>query len=61
MLEDDVPTLWSLTCPRCGEMVAVEMPLDHEAAPGVGRCSAGHELLTFDSDTLGRLVGAAPR
>ena len=59
MLDVEVPTVASLTCPRCAEVVTVEMPLEGEAETGIGQCSAGHDLVTFESDTLGRLVGAS--
>jgi hypothetical protein len=58
MFESDAPTLGFLACPRCGEVVEVDMSLDSEASAR-GKCSAGHDLLTFESDTLGLLVGAS--
>jgi hypothetical protein len=58
MDEERFPTVWSLTCPRCGEVVTVEMPLEGERVPGIGRCRAGHDLLTFDGDTAGTLAVA---
>jgi len=58
MYEERFPTVWSLTCPRCGEVVTVEMPLEGEDVPGIGHCSGGHDLLTFDSDTVGTLAVA---
>ena len=59
MLEERFPAVWSLTCPSCGELVTVEMPMDGEDLPGIGRCSAGHDLLTFESDTVGKLSDGA--
>jgi hypothetical protein len=42
-------------------VVHVELPLDGGDAPGIGRCSAGHDLLTFERDTIGTLaVGRVP-
>ena len=61
MDEERFPIVWSLTCPSCGEVVAVAMPFDSEDVPGIGRCSAGHDLLTFESDTAGTLVGGIAR
>ena len=61
MFEERFPAVWSLTCPRCGEVVTVEMPLDRDDVPGIGRCSAGHDLLTFEGDTVGTLVGGVAR
>ncbi len=59
MDEERFPTVWSLICPRCGEVVAVEMP--EEGVPGIGHCSAGHDLLTFEADTVGTLaLGRTP-
>jgi hypothetical protein len=61
MDEQRFPTVWCLTCPCCGEVVHVELPLDGGDAPGIGRCSAGHDLLTFERDTVGTLaVGRVP-
>ena len=59
MFEEKAPTVGSLTCPECGEVVPVEISLDLETAEGVCRCSEGHELFSFEADTLGRLVGAS--
>ncbi len=58
MHEEGFPTVWSLSCPRCGEVVTVDMPEGGEDAPGIGRCSTGHDLLTFESDTVGTLAAA---
>jgi hypothetical protein len=61
MDEERFPTVWSLTCPRCHEVVTVEMPVYGEDVPGIGRCSAGHDLLTFEADTVGTLaLGRTP-
>lgn len=60
MSEEEIPTRWYLICPHCFEVVTVERPLDIEAAPVTPHCSAGHDLLTFERDTLGVLVGATP-
>ena len=61
MDEERFPTVWSLTCPRCGEVVAVEMRFESEDVPAIGRCSAGHDLLTFEEDTVGTLAGGLAR
>ena len=58
MFEERFPTVWSLTCPQCGEVVTVDMPVEGEDVPGIGRCPAGHDLLTFESDTVGKLAVA---
>jgi hypothetical protein len=58
MDEERFPTIWSLTCPSCGEVVTVEMPHEGEDIRGIGRCPAGHNLLTFESDTAGTLAVA---
>ena len=61
MDEERFPTVWCLTCPCCGEVITFDMFPGGGEAPGIGRCSAGHDLLTFDRDTLGTLaVGRVP-
>ena len=61
MDEERFPTVWSLICPRCNEVVTVEMPEEGEDVPGIGHCSAGHDLLTFEADTVGTLaLGRTP-
>jgi len=57
MDEERFPTVWCLTCPCCGEVVDVDMPPEGEDVPGIGHCSAGHDLLTFERDTIGVLAG----
>ena len=61
MDEERFPTVWCLTCPCCGDVVTIEMPLEGEDVPGVGRCAAGHDLLTFDRDTVGTLAVSRAR
>jgi hypothetical protein len=60
MIKLEVSTIWSLTCPECGELVTAPATPDVGSGAPLPKCSSGHELFTFDRDTLGTLVGTPP-
>jgi len=61
MFERTAPTLWSLTCPECGDHTIIEIPIDAEPGTGLQRCRNDHEFLfQFDGMLVGVLgFGAA--
>ena len=56
MIEQTIPTRWSLTCPDCGEHEIIEIPVDAEPATGIAICANEHEFLfQFDGLAVGIL------
>ena len=57
MIEQTAPSLWSLTCPECGQREAViEIPADAEPGTGVASCPNEHDFLfQFDGLAVGVL------
>jgi hypothetical protein len=63
MIELEVSTIWSLACPECGELVTAPASPEAGSSAPLPKCSAGHDLFSFDRDTLGTLgtlVGVPP-